>query len=98
MSPQAETLPASLVFELEDEGAALIGHSSEEDEDTKPAAHHMPLWALPLLFIAVRTSTMSPFSFETVKFDLSGGQIKWRDLLLPAFAMYLGVLIIEAHC
>jgi len=48
-------MPSPLAFELEDEGAALIGHSNDGEEVTKPDAHHMPIWVLPLLIAAVRT-------------------------------------------
>lgn len=57
----SEIQPAAepLAFELEDEDAALLGHTTGAEEDSADASETMPLWVVPLLIAAVRPPNLA---------------------------------------
>lgn len=57
-SELSEPVPFELAFELEDDDAALLGHTGGADDDSD-AAEPMPLWVVPLLVAAVRPPNLA---------------------------------------
>lgn len=49
----SEIAPAPLAFELEDEGASLIGDKGSYDEQRAVSPLPMPIWVFPVLVAAV---------------------------------------------